>query len=337
MPASDLASRADPALPAAAEALDARTMLPLLAAVAGVHGDDIVGVACAVEVLSHKAGRRYTVRYALTGDGLPGGPVSLIGKLYRKRHLAARIQAWMQLLRVEALPASEADAVPRSFGVVDELGLGLQAEAAGDDIRHALAAGTADDPIRRSARWLAALHRADPVDGLKRKSREHELFKVDLSCEAVAPHLRGPDAHRLVETRARLHAAAGAMGAGPVAMIHRDFYYAHVLWNGERIGIIDFDSLSAGDPALDAAHFLAHLENIGYRQTGDFDRYAVEGTRFLQAYLDAGAHDVRPRIAFFRSYTWLKLAGLEAAERRGEWHARLVEYVRRAARTAEAA
>ena len=43
-------------------------------------------------------------------------------------------------------------------------------------------------------------------------------------------------------------------------LIHRDFHDGQVVMDGDRPGILDFDLMAWGDPALDLANFLAHLE-----------------------------------------------------------------------------
>ena len=44
-------------------------------------------------------------------------------------------------------------------------------------------------------------------------------------------------------------------------LVHRDFHDGQVLLDESyAVGLIDFDLMAAGDPALDVANFLCHLE-----------------------------------------------------------------------------
>lgn len=40
----------------------------------------------------------------------------------------------------------------------------------------------------------------------------------------------------------------------PARLIHSDLYSDHLLWDGERLGVIDFSDMNLGDPAVDFAH-----------------------------------------------------------------------------------
>tara|TARA_Y100001956_G_scaffold82587_1_gene104142 strand:+ start:3967 stop:6198 length:2232 start_codon:yes stop_codon:yes gene_type:complete len=42
--------------------------------------------------------------------------------------------------------------------------------------------------------------------------------------------------------------------------IHRDFYHDQVLWDGEKIYLIDFDLVCFGSPYLDIGNFIAHIQ-----------------------------------------------------------------------------
>jgi aminoglycoside phosphotransferase (APT) family kinase protein len=99
-------------------------------------------------------------------------------------------------------------------------------------------------------------------------------------------------------------------------MIHRDFYYANILWDGERLWGLDFDEVSLGDPALDVAHFLAHLEALT-PVTGQ--RVAEAAARFLQSYQERSSLDLDSRLPFYKACTFLKVAANRASRKRHRW------------------
>ncbi|MGP6175030.1 phosphotransferase family protein [Corynebacterium sp. A21] len=43
-------------------------------------------------------------------------------------------------------------------------------------------------------------------------------------------------------------------GTRPARLIHSDLYADHLLWDGTRLGVIDFSDMNLGDPAVDFAH-----------------------------------------------------------------------------------
>jgi aminoglycoside phosphotransferase (APT) family kinase protein len=301
----------DEGLPALARALEPAAMIPLLARAAGA-----APIACSADVLAHKPGRRCTIAYELVGSA--GERVQLVGKLYRRPRLAKRVYAWSQELA--AMAAEHRGAlVPQPVAYFPELGLTLHRRVGGADLRHALAAGDASEPLARSARWLAWLHRSEPLDELRVKPLEHELAKLERWCARVAPVLPLSGRARLAQARRRLVMRAKALGPRPLATIHRDLYYAHVLWDGRATWLIDLDQLSLGDPALDVGHFLAHLDTLALRTARDPGAYRDEGRAFVAAYRSGGGADVEAALPLYRAYTFVKLAATEVDRRGPAW------------------
>jgi aminoglycoside phosphotransferase (APT) family kinase protein len=250
----------------------------------------------AIDVLAHKPGQRCTIRYAFDDR-------ELVGKVYRRTVLAERVAGWI-----------DAVGEPEPLAVVADLGLLVRPYVTGRDLRHAL-----DGPaVEAAARRIAALHAAAPPPAVRAKPLAHELEKLDRWCDEVGV---------TASPRSALHALADGLAAVPATLIHRDFYYANVLWDGARVWLLDFDELGIGDPAFDVGHFLAHLEVLAYRTTGRFDANADAARRFLAACPPLDPEHVR----FYRAYTFMKLAATEVRRRRPGWRDQTVAFVRRAA------
>jgi aminoglycoside phosphotransferase (APT) family kinase protein len=203
--------------------------------------------------------------------------------------------------------------------LVADLALILQEHVDGADLRDAATAHDRGESLSQAGRWLAALHACPPLPGLKVMSVDRELGKAERWAEEIAPHVARATVGRLRRTRDALRMLSTDVHAYAPAMIHKDFYYAHVRWNGTRLSILDFDQLSIGDPAFDVGHFLAHLERHAHRTTGRFDALGGLGTDFLRCYLASSPVDVRSRLRFYRAYTFLKLAATEARRKHGAW------------------
>jgi aminoglycoside phosphotransferase (APT) family kinase protein len=125
---------------------------------------------------------------------------------------------------------------------------------------------------------------------------------------------------RLAAARDRLFTLLADPPRTNLTTIHRDYYYANVLWDGHSLCVIDLDQLRIGDPALDVAHFAAHLDVLAYRQTGDIAAYREQSATFVGAYRPAlGAPPVADRLPIYRAYTFLKLAATEVTREREGW------------------
>jgi aminoglycoside phosphotransferase (APT) family kinase protein len=210
--------------------------------------------------------------------------------------------------------------IPAPLALVYDVGLVLHQYIDAPDLRHAIADDTINNtregPLALCAQWLAALHNTLPLPGLKTKPIEHELAKIDCWCEEIVCRLLDGERQRLRLAQQVLHDQARQMAQFAPAMIHRDFYYANALWDGQRPWILDFDQISLGDPALDVGHFVAHLESLSYRTTGQPDAFMSAANCFLESYLEARPSNIRSRVTYYKAYTFLKLAATEIGKRR---------------------
>jgi aminoglycoside phosphotransferase (APT) family kinase protein len=312
---------APPEWPARAVALDAERMLPQLARALRV-GAEGARARPEATLVKETAGRRCVIRYRL-------GAALAVGKLYRDPERGARAYERVRALR-RALVASAASGIPEPLAWLPELGLLLQEWRGPDDLRAGLASGAAARGAEVAAAWLGALHAAPPPPGLKRRTLDYELRRLASFAAAVAGRTEA-GAGALREASEGLTAAAAAFPAYALATIHKDFYYAHVLWDGARVSIVDFDELSIGDPAFDVGHFVGHLERLADRLPAQERAAHDAAERFLGAYPAAREPAFAARIAFYRGYAALKLAATEAYRAEPDWKRSTEALVARAA------
>jgi Ser/Thr protein kinase RdoA (MazF antagonist) len=310
-------SAADPGLPHLARALTAEAW-PLIRSAARLDNRAPSASDSQIELVKHVPGQRATILYSI--ESQTKASRRIIGKLYRSGRRAARMFRWLSTLNSDVFRADGRLRVPPPIGRVADLRMVLHEYIDGVDLRYALDHQRDHEPFKLAARWLARLHTAHPLDELKVRTVEHEIGKSLRWLDAVQPHVSPELQARLTRACDRLSRYLAAPPAAELCTIHRDYYYANLLWDGERIWAIDLDQLRIGDPALDVGHFLAHLDFLAYRDTGAFTTYTQQGEVFLAAYREApGAPAVDARLPLYRAYTFLKLAATEVRRARPGW------------------
>lgn len=307
---------ADPELRGLARALDPDQMLPFVGQAVGIAPDDLDGFRCAAELITHKPGQRCVVRYALSGASQQDTR-RMIGKVYRSRARATAMYERMEALRGCGVPS-----IPACLMLVPRMRLVLQECADGVELEGLLDSPEGVEPLARAARWLLELHAAPPLPGLREVPAARSLEKALAWCAEIASRLPAA-AEPSRRACGGLELLVDGLPAYTPTMIHRDFHPAHVLWNGKRISIVDFDELSLGDPALDVGHFLAQLASVAERRTGDFRAFADQARRFGAIYRAGAAVDPGPRLPFARAYTFVKLAHQQALHEASGWQRRV--------------
>jgi thiamine kinase-like enzyme len=85
--------------------------------------------------------------------------------------------------------------------------------------------------------------------------------------------------------------------------VHRDFQYNQVLLGSDRVTIIDFDSMSIADPALDVGEFLAHLKWKALQRGWSEEEVRRFAETFVNAYQPDRPPELMQRIDFhYRAY-----------------------------------
>jgi aminoglycoside phosphotransferase (APT) family kinase protein len=124
--------------------------------------------------------------------------------------------------------------------------------------------------------------------------------------------LVGPD--RLAE-ESRI-AADLLAGESPSCLVHRDFHDRQVLIGPDgAVGIIDFDTLAIGEPAIDLANALAHLDWVAAQGLAPAQRIAEHAEAFLSGYSPSPA--TLARLLPYRRATRLRLECLHAFRPKG--------------------
>lgn len=277
-----------------------------------------LAVVCAepgARLIAHRPGRRAVVRV----DGPAGTEFVKVVRPRRFESVASRAR------RVEGLREARA---PRVVAEDAALGL-LRLESVGERTLLELTADEASGTALVAAAWhatgraLAELHALDPR-GLEAHGPEEEVCATRKALEAAAASgaIADEEAERRLASVAR---RLRELGGRPAATIHRDLHDKQVLLArgadavDPRVGLIDVDTLAAGDPALDIANLLVHIRLRAAQGLVAPRRAAIARRALLTALredprVDPAAWDVVPAYA---EATRARLVGVYAV-REGE-------------------
>ncbi|MGY1885308.1 phosphotransferase family protein [Blastococcus sp. SYSU DS0753] len=242
-------------------------------------------------LLAHRPERRAVLRH-----GGPDGAVAYT-KVVRPDRLPGLLLAAQ---RVPRLPVR----TPRLLG--SDLGLGRLTTAAlpGRPLHELLASAAAVPACRSLGTALAALHRAPVPPGTPVHDAAAEVAVLRRWAE-LARTFGAADVPG-VEDVAR---ALADRPAGPPALLHRDLHDRQVLVADDgSVGLLDFDLLAAGEPALDVANLLVHLELR--EQQGLLGTAAVLRDAVLEGYRPSTA--TLTRLPAYAAATRLRLAAVYA-------------------------
>ena len=259
----------------------------------------------AARVVRHKPGRRALIEYDLAAEG-PGGapePMALLGKI-RARGCDLRTYDLMRELRANGFGPTAADGimVPEPMGAIPELAMWLQRKVPGVSATHLLAGPDGIGLARRIAEAIHKVHRVavapDRVHGV---AEELDILRDRIGRVVES---RPEWASRLTAVFDACCRLAAALPAPAPRGIHRDFYADQVIVDGERLVIVDFDLYAAGDPALDAGNFVAHLTEQGLRTYGDPLALEDRADAFVERFVELTGLAVRAAV---RAYALLTL------------------------------
>lgn len=253
-----------------------------------------------IRVTRHKPGRRCVVEYAFDTDQRLGEPLVLLGKSRIKGLNTNAHFALESLWNAGFTPERSSVCVPQPVGTLPELRMTLQRKVNGRPAGERLAHGDGALVAARIAEAIHTLHTtgAPPV-------RRHGIAdELRILRERLPQVNAGVDAMRVEKLLSDSERLAARLPRAEPRPIHRDFYPAHVLVDGERLWLIDFDLYSAGDPALDVGNFLAHMIEERLRNHGLSAGLTETESAFESRYVQLAGS----RVAFaIRTYTTLSL------------------------------
>lgn len=205
--------------------------------------------------------------------------------------------------------------IPRPIGYDAEIGLAHYTTLSGDPpVFQGHTGFSASASVMRALSCLQALKIAAPIH-----TPEDELRILDTWAQRLAVVF--PDLAQ--QMRAKLELVRGrmiSMGPATPVLCHRDLHEGQILMHNGVTGLLDFDTLRLGDPAMDVGNLQAHLILASLRD-------GVTRSACITAMSNAVPQVPPPRITLWRSAALLRIAMIYAfsSEPRDVVHALIEE------------
>ena len=208
--------------------------------------------------------------------------------------------------------------VPVSLAAAPHRGMVEHAELTGRALHHLLGearfGSDRTDRVSRAfgavGRTVRALHDATPPAGLPIHHADGEVAITARWVDQALAHgvLEPLDRVRATDALEALGTALGGLASPPeLTLVHRDLHDKQILVTDEDdAGLLDLDTLAVGDPAIDVANLLVHLELRMMQAHCRSEVAGVAGDAFLEAYRPD--RDLRRRIDAYAGATRLRLA-----------------------------
>jgi hypothetical protein len=271
-----------------------------------LSGEDGQTVVKSVHLIRHKPGKRAVIQYdvRVERNGVRAGKAILIGKIRARRfgNEGFRLQ---ELFWNAGFQRESADgiSVPEPIGVLPEFRMWLQRKVRGTVASEAFRSGAGPELAKRIAGAIHKLHRANvPAERSHTMADElrilHECFSKVLK---VHPEWKA----RIGRIRAACDRLGACVPEPRPCGIHRDFYPAQVIVDGEHLYLIDFDLYCLGDPALDVGNFIGHMMEESLRIHGKATVLREAKQSLEDSFVGLTGEFVRPAV---HAYTTLTLA-----------------------------
>ena len=251
-----------------------------------------------VRAVRYRPGQRHVLRYdPLDLPDRKGDGRALFAKLYRPG-VGARAFQVAEFIAAGLASSRGGVSAVRPIAYLPDDDVVLYPAVVGEPLTRRL--GKPDAALGRhlglAGAALRCLHAvASPTAELEMPSfnMERELCRVLGAGRRLGPIMPGADARvaAIVERAAALHERLPREGPG---LAHGDYKADH-LWiapRGSGLTLIDFDSASLAEPALDLGKFLADLQWWYARRSPQMRLWAQQ--RFLDGYADAGGEQSQP-------------------------------------------
>lgn len=256
-----------------------------------------------IRVGRYKSGRRCLIEYDVEAGH--DRPITLIGKARARGldHTTYRVQQslWNSGFGYD----SQNDVrVPEPVGVIPEFHMWFQRKVPGTPATRLLAEPGAEALARRIAEAIYKLHQAG-IPTSRRHAMVDELRILHERLSLVA-EMKSQWANRLERILGACDQVGAAIPEPRSWYIHRDFYADHVLVDGQRLYLVDFDLYCEGDTGLDIGNFAAHLTEQGLRTLGDPDGLQAAEKALVGRFVELAGEATRAAVWAYTTLTLVR-------------------------------
>jgi tRNA A-37 threonylcarbamoyl transferase component Bud32 len=249
---------------------------------------------------------------ATTASGGVADERPFYAKIYRDPEEARRAHHAQTLLHSAAISEAAPLLVAKPIAHLDSLNTVVTTAVPGVSLSKIVKRGDVPAPtVRAAARAVAAFHQLDVAAPPRPHAEEvARLRETERLLQSVRPALA-------TEIAALVDAVITGLEGAPTALIHGDLKPDHVLVDGDRVALIDFDLIATADPVIDVAHLLAFLGKTQERGRPSREGSATPADIFVAEYFAHVPASWPARLPLYHALTSIhKAAGL--ARRRGE-------------------
>jgi Ser/Thr protein kinase RdoA (MazF antagonist) len=267
------------------------------------------------------------VQYAFTQSQLPRSAepaLTLVGKSYTDDRGQQTFQIMRELNHNLARQAdASALAVPQVLFYDPSLRLLAQQRVVGIPYTDLLDRPELTNYVQLAGAALAFLHNQCLAVGREVWLRDHLvdlLYPQPSQLGEQLPQYRAQIETLIAEMESQERAIKPPVEAGP---IHRNFGPSKVLYREGRAWVTDWDLFAQGDPALDIANFVVHLQVRLAHQP----RRAIAA--FIEGYFNARPLLILERVPLYAAFAYLRLAAKCFRRKEARWEDQLRDYLRR--------
>ncbi|MBO0795390.1 MAG: phosphotransferase, partial [Ktedonobacteraceae bacterium] len=203
-------------------------------------------------------------------------PLTLFGKVYADERRAHAVQASQFLIYAEQMHIGVIPPMlPQPSGQPEDLRLVISEALQGESLCPGTRALQAHveygdkggircvvlpvERLKRTATALAIIHQSDTLTGKQTLHTGSKEAKKVLERARLLAEYYPAFAHEITTLAERLSKLLYLAQPERYGLAHGNFKPSQILFTGEAIAVVDFDSVCLADPALDIGYFLAYL------------------------------------------------------------------------------
>lgn len=247
------------------------------------------------------------------------GSHELIGKVFNQDRLD--VHDIMAGIQQSGFGCDSDFAIPRPITYVPSLRLLLEEKVCGPSVREVFLGKETNhqkEAAKLCALWLAKFHDTAPRIG--RVSSVAKLVAKSRSQARKLSRLGGLFAETAGRLLTRLEVLASKLGIVEICAAHGEYNPSHILLDGDRTVVIDWDGCQVRDPARDVATFMIVTKWLALDRQGAIGALDSLSDAFLQTYLAERGRDILERLPFHWGALCLKHAKYCSAYQFECWH-----------------